>query len=150
MNPRLLLRIASLLTLAFCAAHMAGMPWTPVTGPGERAVMQAMQSDHFAVMGFDRTFRDFYVGFGVIIGAYLLLQGIVLWQLAAVSATQPAGVRPIIATFCLSFAANAIIDWKFFFPAALIMAAAVAVSLAVSWISLRVPQSAPQRVASPQ
>ncbi len=44
MKTSLWLRIASILTLLYCAGHAAGMPWTPAQGPGEVTVLEAMKS----------------------------------------------------------------------------------------------------------
>ena len=132
------LRAASSIALLYCAGHMAGMPWTPVTGPREAALLEAMKSDSFEVMGGLRTYWDFYIGFGAIIGGFLALQAIVLWQVASLARVNAKQVRPIVAAFLVSFVANAAITWKFFFPVPVILAAATALCLACALIlSLR-------------
>src|SRR5713101_1616350 len=67
MNSSTFLRVASIITLLYFAGHTAGIPWTPAVGPGEVAVLEAMKSHSFATQGFQRTYWDFYFGFGVII-----------------------------------------------------------------------------------
>ncbi len=112
------------------------MPWTPVVGPQELAVIDAMKSIRFDVMGSSRTYWDFYFGFGVAISFYLAVQAVVLWQLAALARTAPKQVRPTIAAFFIGFVANAIVVWKYFFAVPLVLAVAIAICLALAFVSL--------------
>ena len=107
MNPRLLLRTAAVVALLLGVGHSLGAPWTPVLGPAERVVIDAMKSDQFAVMGDTRSYWNFYVGFGWSISVYLVAQAIVLWQLAAQAKRDPRGVRPMVIVFlaCTLFTA---------------------------------------------
>jgi hypothetical protein len=137
MKPSLLLRIAAVITLLYCAGHTIGMPWTPATGPQEAAVLAAMKSTRFDAMGSARTYWDFYFGFGVAISFYLALQAVVLWQLAALASGDASRVRPIIAAFFAAFVANAIVVWTFFFALPLILATAIAICLALAFLAAR-------------
>jgi hypothetical protein len=127
------LRIAAVVTLLYCAGHTMGMPWTPATGPQEVAVLNAMKAIRFEAMGANRTYWDFYFGFGVAIAVYLLVQAAVLWQLAGIERRMPGSTRLIIAAFCISFVVNAIVVWKYFFAVPLVMAVAIAICLAVAF-----------------
>jgi len=73
MTPSVFLRSASVITLLFAAGHAMGAvdSWSP---SGETAVLGAMRSFHFDVMGTTRTYLDFYLGFGLYITVLLLLQ----------------------------------------------------------------------------
>ena len=135
MRPSIFLRIASVLTLLYCAGHASGVPWTPVQGPGELAVLKAMKSQRFEIAGVTRTYWDFYYGFGVAIIGYLLVQAVVLWQLAALATIETVSVRPIIASLCLGFLVNAVIVWRFFFAIPLIISAAITVSLGFAFFA---------------
>jgi len=135
LRPSILLRIASVLTLLYCAGHSSGIPWTPALGPGEMAVLQAMKSQRFEIIGVTRTYWDFYYGFGVAIIGYLLVQAVVLWQLGALAKTEPTSVRPIIASLCVGFLVNAVIVWRFFFTIPLVITAAITVSLGFAFFA---------------
>jgi hypothetical protein len=135
LRPTIFLRVASVLTLLYFAGHTSGIPWTPVQGPGEMAVVEAMKSQHFEVVGVTRTFWDFYYGFGVAITGYLLVQAVVLWQLAALAKTQSVSLRPIIASLCVGFLVNAVILWKFFFAIPLVLAIAITVVLGFAFFA---------------
>ncbi len=135
LRPSIFLRVASVLTLLYCAGHTSGMPWTPAQGAGEMAVLEAMKSQHFETAGVTRTYWDFYYGFGVAITGYLLVQAVVLWQLAALAKSQTITLRPIIASLCVGFLVNAVIVWKFFFAIPLVMAVAITVSLGFAFFA---------------
>jgi hypothetical protein len=143
MKTSLLLRVAAAITLLYCVGHTMGMPWTPVTGPQENAVIDAMKATRFEVMGNTRTYWDFYIGFGLVISGFLALQAVVLWQLASLARREAKPVRAIVAMFLASFAINAVIVWNFFFWAALVPAVAVAICLALALVSARASGSAP-------
>ena len=132
------LRIAAVLTLLYCVAHTIGVPWTPVTGPQEIAVIDAMKAARFTILGADRTYWNFYLGFGLIISGYLLVQAIVLWQLAVIERRMPGITRTISAGFCISFLVNAFFAWRYFFIAPVLFAVAIAICLAIAFhLSLR-------------
>ncbi len=135
MRTSLLLRIASVLTLLYCAGHASGMPWTPVTGAGEVAVLDAMKSQRFEFVGVTRTYWDFYYGFGIAIIGYLLVQAVVLWQLAGLAKNEAVPLRPIIAALAAGFLFNALIVWKYFFAIPLICAAAITIVLGLAFFA---------------
>ncbi len=110
-----MLRVASVITFLYFAGHTLGIPWTPAVGPQEVTLLESMKSHHFDAMGFSRTYWDFYYGFGLVISGYLLVQAVVLWQLASRAKADSVRVRPIIASFFVSFLVNAILVWKYFF-----------------------------------
>jgi len=139
MTPSVFLRSASVITLLFAAGHAMGAvdSWSP---SGETAVLGAMRSFHFDVMGTTRTYLDFYLGFGLYITVLLLLQAILLWQLAAVAKKDPAIARPLIAAFLAAGVVGTFVIWRFIFivPAAFSLACAaclVAALVASHWLA---------------
>ncbi len=126
------LRIAAVLTLLLGVGHMMGRPWTPANDPQAVAVVDAMKSHLMHVMGFDRTFMDFYGGFGLMLGVNLLAEAVLLWMLADLVPHQPTRARRIAAVF---FVMNIIITalaGVYLFAAPLVMSAAVTVCLGVA------------------
>jgi hypothetical protein len=63
MTTTLWLRISSVLSLLFAAGHTSGglKNWSPM---GENTVLQAMRTVRFDAMGANRSYFDFYMGFG--------------------------------------------------------------------------------------
>ena len=134
MTTSFMLRIAAATTLLFCMAHTSGTPWTPAAGPLEAPVLEAMKAHRFDALGASRTYWDFYYGFGWIIAGYLLLQAVVLWQMAGLARANPSTVRPVIASFLVSFALNAFLARQFFFGVPVAMAATIAACLAIAFV----------------
>ena len=132
MKPAVLLRIAAIINLLYFVAHTAGIPWTPALGPAELSVLEAMKTHGFQAGGFTRTYWEFYLGFGVAISGFLLVQAVALWQLASLARSDAARLRPIAASFLVAFVVNAIVAWLYFFPVPAVMAAAIASCLGLA------------------
>src|SRR5579863_6342182 len=67
MKASLFYRIAAVLLLFFDAGHTSGFPWSD---PKWGVDLSAMRSTHFYIIGFSRTYWDFYVGFGLFVGVF--------------------------------------------------------------------------------
>jgi len=91
MKPPVLLRVASVLTLIFCAGHTYGTLGSSSADPEQAAVFMAMQAYPFEIMGARRTHWQFYRGFSLLFSVTLLLLAVLLWQLARLSNRDPAG-----------------------------------------------------------
>src|SRR5215831_18452427 len=115
MTTTLLLRIASVISLVFAAGHTLGglQKWSPM---GENEVLKAMTEVRFDAMGANRSYLDFFMGFGWSLSVLMLLQTVLLWQLASLARTEPARTRPMIAVMALSTLATGLIAWRFIFP----------------------------------
>jgi hypothetical protein len=96
-----------------------------------------MRTVHFALQGVSRSFLDFYRGFGYNLSVFLVLQGIVLWQLAAVARTQPHGIRPIVGSFAIASVIGAVVTWMFIFPIPAMFSTVLTGCLAIAFATLR-------------
>lgn len=136
MTATLLLRIASVISLLFTAGHTLGgsKRWSPM---GENEVLKGMTTVHFDVMGAKRSYLDFYMGFGWSISIAMLMQSVLLWQLASLARTNPAQVRPMIAVFALATLATGIIGWRFIFPVPALFSLALLIPLAAAYMVAR-------------
>ena len=135
MTPTPFLRAASVLSFLFAAGHTLGgkESWSP---PGETDVLAAMRSFRFDAEGVNRTYLEFYLGFGYTISIYLLLQAVVLWQLAAVAKAAPRLARPMIAAVLVASLASAVVSWKFIFAVPALFSVLVAACLAAALVAL--------------
>ena len=133
MTTTLLLRIASIISLLFTAGHTLGglQKWSPM---GENEVLKAMTKVRFDVMGTNRSYLDFFMGFGWSISVFMLLQTVLLWQLAALAGTEPARVRPMIAAFGLATLAGGVIAWRFIFPIPALFSGALFIVLLAAFV----------------
>jgi hypothetical protein len=112
MKTRVLYRIAAVLILLFDIGHSAGFPWSD---PGWGVDVGAMRSSHFNVLGFSRTYWDFYVGFGLFVTVFLLLAAILAWQLGSLSAQALTVMRWTAWALAGCFAAVTVLSWMYFF-----------------------------------
>ena len=128
------LRVAAVVTLLYCAGHTIGMPWTPYIDPEATAVLEAMKGHSFEAEGFKGTYWDLYFGFGLIISVYLLVQAVVLWQVASLAKLDATRVRPIVVSFLIAFVVNAALSWKYFFVVPVVMAGIIAMCLATALV----------------
>ena len=136
------LRLAAVLTLLYCAGHTMGMPWTPYTNPEATSILEALKSHSFEADGFKGTYWDIYFGFGLIISVYLLVQAVVLWQVASLAKTDAIRVRPIVVSFLVAFVINAALSWKYFFIVPVVIAGLTAICLAIALVMTGRTQSA--------
>ena len=136
MTATVFLRVASILSLLFAGGHTLGgsQSWSPA---GETEVLQAMRSFRFDAEGVSRTYLEFYLGFGFILSVYLLLQAVVLWQLATLARVEPARLRPLVAAFLLAQVASGVLEWKFIFAVPMVFSALIALSLGAALYASR-------------
>jgi hypothetical protein len=133
MTTTLFLRIASIISLAFTIGHTLGgqKQWSPM---GDNEVLKAMTTVRFDTMGANRSYLDFFMGFGWTISVAMLMQTVLLWQVASLARTNPADVRPMIAVFALATVASGIIAWRFIFPVPALFSGALVIPLVAAYV----------------
>jgi hypothetical protein len=132
MNPVLFLRIASVLTVIHSALHtIGGVYGTPPPGI-QQTTAALMKANQFPVMGLTRSYWDFHLGFGLAIGLFLLIEGVIFWQLSSLAKTNRAQLRPILVIFLIGYLALAGISWTYFFPPPVITEILIALCLAAA------------------
>jgi len=118
MKPWIWLRALAILLAVFAVGHTLGTAAPKVTrGPGEAVVFAAMQDFRFPVMGFERTYWEFYRGFALIISLQLLLMMAFAWQVGTISRHSRRLALPLAITLQLGCVGLAILGWMFFFGA---------------------------------
>src|SRR3954453_7229395 len=115
MTTTLTLRIAAIISLLFTLGHSAGglQKWSPTE---DNDVLKAMTDVHFNTMGVSRSYLDLYLGLGWSISVFMLLQTVLLWQMASLARTNGAQVRGMIAAFALATLVSGIIAWRLILP----------------------------------
>jgi hypothetical protein len=94
-----------------------------------------MADVRFDVMGANRSYFDFFMGFGWSLSVFMLMQTIVLWQLASLATTEAPRLRPIIAVVALASVASGVIAWRFIFPIPAVFSTVLAIVLGLAYIS---------------
>ena len=136
MTTTLFLRIASVISLIFTLGHTLGglRKWSPM---GDNEVLRAMTAVRFDAMGANRSYLDFYMGFGWSITVAMVMQTVLLWQIASLARTNPASVRPMIAVIALATVAGGVIAWRFIFPVPALFSSALVIALAAAYVVAR-------------
>jgi hypothetical protein len=99
---------------------MSGYPWTPGETTEAKVVVEHMQAVVFEAEGARRTYWDFYLGFGLIVGAGLGSVALILWSLAPLAREHPGRAAAPTAWALVFMALNAWLSQRYFFllPAA--------------------------------
>jgi len=135
MKASLFYRIAAVLILLFDAGHTVGFPWSD---PKWGVDLSSMQSAHFYILGFSRTYWDFYVGFGLFVTAFLLLAAVLAWQLGGLPPETLSRLRSTAWMLALCFAAVSLLSWRYFFAIPIIFSIAITLCLvAAAWLSAK-------------
>jgi hypothetical protein len=143
MRGSTLYRIAAVLLLLFDAGHTSGFPWSDAKWGVD---IGSMRSTHFYIMGFSRTYWDFYVGFGLFVSVFLLLAVVLAWQLGGLPPESLAPMRGTAWAFALCFAAITVLAWKYFFILPIVFSITVTLCLtAAAWLSAKQVSQPPLR-----
>jgi hypothetical protein len=136
MTTSLTLRIASIISLLFTLGHSFGglQKWSPTE---DNAVLKAMTDVRFPAMGVSRSYLDLYLGMGWTISVFMLLQTVLLWQLASLARSEPARLRGMIAAFALAALVSAVIAWRLILPVPALFSAVLAIALAAAYMTAR-------------
>ena len=135
MKAPMFYKIAAVLLVLFDAGHTSGFPWSD---PAWGVDLGSMRSTHFYIMGFSRTYSDFYLGFGLFVSVFLLLAVVLAWQLGGLPPESLALMRGTAWTFALCFAAISVLAWKYFFILPIVFSIAVTLCLtAAAWLSTK-------------
>jgi hypothetical protein len=92
-------------------------------------------------MGTTRTYWHFYVGFGLYITVLLLLQAVLLWQLASLARVDPSRVRPLLGALSLAGVVGTVVVWTFIFAVPALFSLACTACLTLAFVAAR-PHSA--------
>jgi hypothetical protein len=132
MKPVLFLRIASVLTFIHAALHTIGGVFGKVTPGAATVAVQAMRMNQFLVMGYMRSYWDFFRGMGLAVTIFLTAEAVVFWQLSSLAKTDARRLRPILAVFAASYIVFAVNSYAYFFLAPVITELLIAVLLALA------------------
>jgi hypothetical protein len=143
MKASTLYRIAAVLLLFFALAHTLSFHQSDPTW-GVDALLSSMRSIHFDVLGFNRTYWDFFLAAGFSVGVLYLFAAMLAWQLGGLPVATLAHMRGTAWAFALSFAAITAVSWRYLFLIPIAFSIAITVCLTVAaWMSAKpVPPAA--------
>ena len=134
MSATIWLRVSAVISLLFTVGHFMGgrQNWSPMP---DNPVLDSMRTVRFSVMGVDRSYLDFYLGFGHTLTVNLLMQSLLLWMLGEVARKHVALVRPMIAVFMVAAAVAGVIAWRYILPIPAFCSLALCATLIVALIA---------------
>lgn len=132
-------RTLAVVLFLFALGHTMGTAAPRVTrGAPEAALFTAMQSYQFRVMGFDRSYWDFYRGFALTISVLMFAMAALAWQIQPLVRDDPRRARPLAITLLLGCIGLAVLSWLFFFgaPIAFAMIAVACAAMMVATVGV--------------
>ena len=135
MKASVLYRIAAVLLLLFAAGHTLGF-WQVNPQWGVDSLVQSMKSIHFNANGSERTYWDFYIGFGLFVTILMLFAALIAWELGSLPARTLASMRVSRWGFALCFAVVTYLSQRYFFLMPFVFSVVIFVCLiAAAWLS---------------
>ncbi len=148
MKASTLYRIAAVLIVLFAVGHTVGFLQSDPEWKVD-ALLASMKSIHFNIQGFNRSYWDFFVGFGVFVTVFLLFAAALAWQLGGVAAETLARLRMIAWAFALCFAAITVLSWRYFCAIPLALSFLITVCLILAAWLARKPSRGSLGVSTP-
>jgi len=130
-------RALAVILAFFTLGHTLGTRQAITTTPEEAAVISSMQQYRVPVMGFLRSYWDFYRGFSVTISVLLAALMVIAWQLGALSRRNPREALPFAITVLIACVANAIVSFSYFFTAPMVTSVAAVLCAGVALVLVR-------------
>jgi hypothetical protein len=135
MKGNLFFRIASILLVLFALGHTLGFRKTAPEW-GVDSLLATLRHVHFNAQGFDRTYYDFYEGFGFFVSVFLLFAALLAWQLGGLSREVLARIPVITWSLVFCFAAITLLSWKYFFLVPVVFSALITICfLLAAWFT---------------
>jgi len=139
MKTSIAYRVTAILLLLFAAAHGFGFTQHDPRW-GADALVASMQSLHFDVQGFDRSYWDFYLAGGYSTDVFVLFSAVLAWQLGGLPAEVLGRLRVITWCFALCFAAVTGVAFTYLFIPPIAFSAVMTLCLTLgAWLSSRRP-----------
>jgi hypothetical protein len=134
MTASLLYRISSGLLALFALAHTIGFRQVDPRWNAD-GVVTGMRSIRFDVLGFNRTYWDFFSGFGFFVSAFLAFAAILAWQFGSMSPEQLSAIPVARWSFAVCFVLIAALTWRYFFLPPGVFSTLVALGLVgAAWV----------------
>jgi hypothetical protein len=133
MTTATLLRIVAVIFLLFAIGHWFFSPWViGVEGEALDALSAAARTD-YPVFGFRRSYWDFHVGFGHMVGIAFLMEAALLWLLAR-SADGASSIRSLLGVLVLANVAMTGLQVAYFFWPPIILSLLATSILTMAWL----------------
>jgi hypothetical protein len=134
MNASLLYRISSGLLVLFALGHTIGFRRVDPHWSAD-GVVSGMRGVSFHVQGFDRTYWDFFTGFGLFVSVFLVFAAILAWQFGSMSPERLSAIPVERWSFAICFVLISGLTWRYFFLPPGVFSTLVALGLVgAAWV----------------
>jgi hypothetical protein len=121
----------------FAIGHTLGFRQTPPEW-GVDQLVNSMRTIHFDAQGFNRTYYDFYVGFGLFVSILLLFAAVAAWQLGGMSREALARIPGITWSLAICFVVVTALSWRYFFLVPVVFSGLISCCLLLAaWLSTK-------------
>lgn len=135
MNSTTLLRIAFVVVMIQYLAHaILFLRAKPSHGKEETELVEAMKRNRWNFGGFQRSYWNFYFGYGLLVILWGLAEAAIIWQMVTLSKTSSVEIKPLIAILFFVNIIHAILTLKYFFITPVIFDCIVAILLAIAFV----------------
>ena len=137
MKASLFYRIAFVLLILFAVGHTLGFRRVDPRW-GVDSLIQQLRSTHFDVQGFNRSYWDFFTGFGFFVTILLFFATIVSWQLGSLPKESLSTMSLITWGLAICFIVVTFLSYQYFFMVPVVFSGATAVCLILgAWLAGR-------------
>ena len=137
MKTSLFYRIAFVLLILFAVGHTLGFRRVDPRW-GVDSLIQQLRSTHFDAQGFNRSYWDFFTGFGFFVTILLLFAAIVSWQLGSLPKESLSTMSLITWGLAICFVVVTFLSYQYFFMVPVVFSGATAVCLLLgAWLAGR-------------
>ena len=133
MKASFLYRISAVLLVSFALGHTIGFRRVDPRWRADTAV-SGMQSVSFEVQGLNRTYWDFFTGFGLFVSVFLLFAAVLAWRFGSISPEDLSAIPVERWSFAICFVLIAALTWKYFFIAPGVFSTLVALAHVAAWL----------------
>jgi hypothetical protein len=120
----------------FTIGHTIGVLKPPAAGTPAAAMLTTMGSVRFPVMGSERSYGEFYRGFGLFVSLEFAILAVLAYQVSGLSRRHPQQALPMAITLQAACMASAILSWLFFFAAPIVTSLVAVVCSTVALVTL--------------
>lgn len=128
------LRLLAAIMVLFTFGHTMGVLNPPAKGAAGQ-VLDAMRT-RFQVMGFERSYWDFYRGFGWFVSLEFALFAVIAYQLSVMSRSSARAAVPLMVTLEIGCVATAILSLMYFFAAPIVTSLVAVVCSTAALVAL--------------
>jgi hypothetical protein len=98
--------------------------------------LDAMRRTRFPIMGFERSYWDFYRGFGFFVSLEFLLFAVIAYQLSVMSRRSARAALPLMVTLEIGCTVTGLLSWIYFFAAPMVTSLAAVVCSTAALVAL--------------